>query len=363
MNALAELLRRRIAVRGPLTVAEYMTEALTHPKHGYYARRDPLGLSGDFVTAPEISQMFGELIGLWCAVVWQSMGKPSPVLLVELGPGRGTLLGDALRATRDVPGFHQAVALHLVEISRTLRERQAETLGKANLFRDPTWHDGVADLPDGPSLILANEFFDALPIRQFQRVAEGWRERLVDMDDRPPGLRFVLSPVIPLSPLIPNALHDTPIGGIAEVSPAGLSLAHHIGDKVARFGGAALILDYGPARTTSGDTLQAVRGHRYHDALVDPGNADLTAYVDFQSLARAGEEGGAAAFGPMPQGDFLVRLGLNARAESLLIAADNRQAREIRAAQQRLADPAQMGTLFKVLALQNKTLPTPPGFD
>jgi NADH dehydrogenase [ubiquinone] 1 alpha subcomplex assembly factor 7 len=363
MNALAELLKRRIALRGPLTVADYMSEALTHPEHGYYARRDPLGLSGDFVTAPEISQMFGELIGLWCAVVWRSMGRPSPILLVEFGPGRGTLLGDALRATRDVPGFPEALALHLVETNRALRERQAESLDSANLSWDPAWHDGVADLPEGPSLIIANEFFDALPIRQFQRSSEGWRERLVDLTEDGTGFRLVLSPVTSLSPLVPDALHDAPVGSVVEVSPAGLSLAHHIGERVARLGGAALIVDYGPARTTSGDTLQAVRDHRYHDVLVDPGDADLTAYVDFQSLARAGEEGGAATFGPVPQGDFLERLGLGVRAESLLASADSRQAREIRAAHRRLADPAQMGALFKALALQNRELPVPPGFD
>ena len=363
MNALAELLRRRIALRGPLTIAEYMTEALTHPVHGYYARRDPFGLSGDFVTAPEISQMFGELIGLWCAAVWRSMGEPSRVLLIELGPGRGTLLGDALRATREVRDFHRAVALHLVETSPALRERQAETLGKAGLSRDPMWHNGVTDLPDGPSLIIANEFFDAMPIRQFQRVTEGWRERLVDLDEAGSGLRFVLSPIIPPSPLIPTALQDVSVGNVVEVCPAGLSLAHLIGERVAQLGGAALIVDYGPARPTPGDTLQAVRGHRYHDALIDPGDADLTAYVDLQSLARAGEEGGAAAFGPVPQGDFLGRLGLSARAEALLAAADSRQAKEIRAAHRRLSDPAQMGTLFKALTLQNRTLPTPPGFD
>ena len=345
-------LARRIALEGPMTVADFMAEALWHPTHGYYAVRDPLGAAGDFVTAPEISQMFGELIGAWCAVLWQAMGRPDPVQLVELGPGRGTLMADVLRATARVPGFHDSLSIHLVEGGEALRERQ-----RAVLPPTVTWHDGFESVPDGPMLLIANEFFDALPIRQFVREEVGWRERLVGTRDG--KLCFVLSPSQVEAPFG----REAPVGGIVEVCPSGIALAHAIGARVAAEGGAALIVDYGPARSAPGDSFQAVRDHRYHDVLEAPGTADLTAHVDFEMLARAAAEAGARCFGPVPQGAFLERLGIGARAQALATGASPAQAEGIAAAYHRLVDADAMGTLFKALAIQDAALVDPPGFS
>lgn len=359
MTALLDLLRRRIAVDGPLTVAQYMAEALGHPRHGYYITRDPLGAAGDFTTAPEISQVFGELVGLWCADLWQRMGAPDPVLLVELGPGRGTLMQDALRATgRAAPGFRAALRLHLVETSPALRAAQAARLADAS----PIWLDRLADLPDGPALVVANEFFDALPIRQWQRGTKGWHERLVGWDQDAGRLRWELSArADPGLALIPDAVRDAPEGSIAEACPAGLSHAGFLGQRLAQQGGGALIVDYGPARSAPGDSFQAMRRHAFADPLATPGEADLTAHVDFQALAAAAAQAGAEAHGPVAQGAFLESLGLRARAAQLKKAAPARAA-GIDAAIERLAGPDQMGTLFKALALTAPGLGAPAGF-
>jgi len=359
VTTLLDLLRRRIAVDGPLTVAQYMAEALGHPRHGYYITRDPLGAAGDFTTAPEISQVFGELVGLWCADQWQRMGAPDPALLVELGPGRGTLMQDALRAIgRAAPGFRKALRLHLVETSPTLRAAQAARLAAA----DPVWLDRLADLPDGPVLVVANEFFDALPIRQWQRGAGGWHERLVGWDEAAGTLRWELSAQTdPGLALIPDAVRGAPEGSIAEACPAGLSHAAMLGRRLAQQGGAALIVDYGPARSAAGDSFQAMRHHAFADPLAAPGEADLTAHVDFQALALAAVQAGAAAHGPVPQGAFLEALGLRARAAQLKQASPARAA-EIDAAIERLAGPDGMGMLFKALALTARQPGAPAGF-
>ncbi len=360
-DALIDHLRRRIALDGPLSVAAYMEEALGHPRFGYYMTRDPLGAEGDFVTAPEISQMFGELIGLWCAVVWQSMGRPAAVNLVELGPGRGTLMADALRAAGMVSGFREALAVHLVETSPALRRCQ----GRALEDTDARWHDSFARVPEGPLLLIANEFFDALPIRQFERRDGAWRERLIDAGGEAGGLCWVLSPPVPPIFGAPgfDDPGDIPEGAVVEVRPVALALAHALGERLAGAGGAALIVDYGYQRSAPGDTLQAVRGHAFHDPLEDPGEADLTAHVDFAALARAAAEGGARTYGPVPQGGFLESLGIAARTEALVAAATPGQTADIAAAQRRLVGAADMGELFKVLALTHPELPPPPGFD
>jgi NADH dehydrogenase [ubiquinone] 1 alpha subcomplex assembly factor 7 len=355
-------LRRRIGREGPLTIAAFMEEALLNPAHGYYTTRDPFGLRGDFVTAPEISQMFGELIGAWCAVVWQGLGRPDPILLVELGPGRGTLMADLLRAAHTAPGFNAAVRVHLVEISPALRACQRAALEGAPLSAPPTWHEGFATVPDGPLLVIANEFFDALPIRQLQRAEGAWRERLVDLDEEG-NLRFVLSPPTPAEVLIPRELRDAPEGAVVEVSPTGIGFAHAVAARIVRDRGAALIIDYGHPESACGDTLQAVKGHAPHEVLADPGDADLTAHVDFAALARAAHEAGATVFGPIPQGAFLARLGLAARAQALSARATAAQIEAIDAAVRRLTDAAAMGALFKVLALMPRGHPTPPGFE
>ncbi len=359
MTPLGERIVRRIANHGPITLADYMAEVLTDPRHGYYMSGDPFGRRGDFVTAPEISQMFGELIGLWCVDTWQRMGAPVPFLLVELGPGRGTLMADALRAARVEPGFRAAADLHLIEVSPELRGCQRRALSGYAV----TWHDGIADLPDGPVLLVANEFFDTLPVRQFERAAEGWCERMVVLNAAG-ELALGLSPPSPAAPLIvPEALRRAPPGSLVEVSPAAVGLAAALGRRIADDGGAALIVDYGRAESATGVSLQAVRHHAPHGVLEDPGNADLTAHVDFAALAGAAEEAGARALGPVTQGAFLQRLGLAARAEALSRKATPAQARDVEAARRRLSDADQMGELFKALALAHPSLSRLAGFD
>jgi NADH dehydrogenase [ubiquinone] 1 alpha subcomplex assembly factor 7 len=354
---LAELLARRIAADGPLTIAAYMAEALGHPAHGYYITRDPLGATGDFTTAPEISQMFGEMIGAWCAERWQAMGRPDPVLLVELGPGRGTLMADALRVLERVPGLATALRLHLVETSPALRARQRAALGA----RPAHWHDRLDSVPDGPLLLVANEFFDALPIRQLVRTEAGWAERCVGLAPDGRGLAFVHDgATAPL--LVPPALRDAPAGSVVELCPAGAAVAAAIGARLAAAGGAALIIDYGYAGPACGDTLQAVRAHRHADILAEPGLADLTAHVDFAALARAAEGAGCRGHGPVGQGDFLKALGIGLRAEQLRRLATPAQARDIEAALARLTGDDQMGRLFKVLALTDAGASVPAGF-
>ncbi|MDQ1078319.1 class I SAM-dependent methyltransferase [Pseudoroseomonas cervicalis] len=316
----------------------------------YYAGRDPFGARGDFITAPEISQAFGECLGLWAAIAWQVMGKPAPVLLVELGPGRGTLMADALRAIAQVvPDFRAALRLHLVEQSPALRARQAELLAGA----EPVWHDRVEDLPPGPALVLANEFLDALPIRQFERRGGAWLERHVEAG------AFVPVPVSDDAPPLPGG---APEGAIQEVCEPARVLAAHLGARLAAQGGAALFVDYGPARSGFGDSLQALSAHGAADPLGAPGAADITAHVDFQAVAEAGIAAGATAQGPVPQGIFLQSLGLVTRAAMLARARPSGAGMQLSAAQ-RLIAPEGMGRLFKALALCHPALPTLPGFE
>ena len=285
MNPLAQILRRRIDAEGPLTVAEYMTAVLRHPEYGYYVRKDPFGTDGDSVTAPEISQMFGELIGLWCAVTWRQLGSPSPVALVELSAGRGTLMAGALRALEMALDFLECADVHFVKASPVLRRRQREALSGHTV----TWHYGVEDIPDGAVMLVANEFLDALAIRQLVRRDDAWHERLIAWEDD--GFRFLLDPAAsPLAVLFPDALSEgDPNGEIAEVSPAVLGLARAISSRIARDGGAALFIDYGHTESALGEPLQAVRDHALAGVLADPGSADLTAHVDFGAFARAAE--------------------------------------------------------------------------
>ncbi len=309
----------------------------------YYARGE--GIGRDFTTAPEMSQAFGECLGLWAAVTWHAMGAPPRVILAELGPGRGTLMADALRAVDQmVPAFGRALALHVVETSPALRAAQSAKLGP----RVAGWHGAVGDIPDGPAIILANEFFDALPIRQFIRRETGWRERFVAEGT------FVEQPCQHLEP--------APEGSIREIGEAAREVAAVLGARLATQGGALLALDYGPAESGLGDTLQALRGNAACDPLSEPGTADITAHVDFAALAAAGRAAGAAAHGPLPMGVFLQRLGLMARSAMLAQSAPVR-AGAILAAAQRLVAPEGMGRLFKALCIAHPALPTPTGFD
>lgn len=355
MTPLADLLIRRISKTGPISIADYMTECLLHPKHGYYTTRDPLGQAGDFITAPEISQMFGELIGLFLAQVWLEQGMPDRFTLAEAGPGRGTLMADILRATRGVPGFHAAADIRLIEASPTLRTAQRDRLADY----DVSWCDSIGDLPDAPTYFVANEFFDALPIRQFQRDPNGWREVQVGLD----GDRLVLglSAPAPISAL-DHRLNDTSEGEIVELCPSAAPLAEDIAARIANHGGVGLIIDYGGWHSR-GDTFQALRNHSPEGVLDTPGAADLTAHVDFEVLAKAAKAAGARASGMTPQGVFLERLGITHRAQSLAKGLDGARLEAHIAAHRRLTHGAEMGTLFKSLAITPQGAPLPPGLD
>jgi SAM-dependent MidA family methyltransferase len=350
MTPLARLLAERIAAGGPLTLAEFMSECLLHPRHGYYATRDPLGAAGDFTTAPEISQMFGECLGLCLAQAWLDQGAPSPVTLAELGPGRGTLMADVLRATRRVPGFHDALSVHFVEASPALRAEQAKRVPRA------TWHEGIETLPEGPLLLLANEFFDALPIRQFVRTGSRWSERVVGLD----GERLGWGLLPPSAqPALDPRLADTRDGDVVETCPALPAIMGEVGRRVATHGGAALVIDYGGWRLT-GDTLQAVARHAFADPLSSPGEADLTAHVDFETLSRAAAPARATAM--VTQGALLERLGIRQRAEALARGLEGDRLETHLAALRRLTLPEEMGTLFKAMAFHPASAPPPPGF-
>lgn len=358
MTPLGAELVQRIRRDGPIPVDAYMALCLSHPAHGYYRKADAVGAAGDFITAPEISQMFGEIVGLWAAELWSTMGRPAPVRLVELGPGRGTLMVDALRAVaKALPAFAAAIDLHLVEINETLRRHQAARLGDAR----PTWHDDLGTVPAGPAIILANEFFDALPVRQFERCAAGWRERMVGLSEDG-ALVLAAGPLVDDPPLEP-AHAAAPVGAVAESRPAARQLAGALAARIARDGLGALIIDYGPLASGIGDTLQAVRRHRRVGPLAAPGDSDLTAHVDFAALARVARAAGAQVYGPVPQGIFLHRLGIGARAATLLRHASAPQARAIESACERLIAGGGMGTLFKALAILPPGAPTPAAFD
>jgi len=356
MTPLAGLLLDRIAANGPLTVADYMTECLLHPIHGYYTTRQPFGATGDFITTPDISQMFGELLGLCLAQTWLNQGAPAAFALAELGPGRGTLMADILRVTARVPGFHAAAHVHLVEASPRLRAAQASTLSPLWPADRVTWHDRADDLPQQPLYLVANEFFDALPIRQFQRGDDGFSEIVIGSkgDRLTPGL--VPAPALAS---LDARLADTRPGDVVEICATAPLIAGQIGQRIADHGGAALILDYGDWRSL-GDTLQAM-GQQTHVSPFDrPGAVDLTAHVDFEALVAHLP---CAHSRLTPQGVFLERLGITARAQALAAQLTGPAHEAHVAAHRRLTHPQEMGTLFKVVALFPKGSAPPPGLD
>ena len=347
---------------------ERLDHFMARANAAYYATRDPFR---DFTTAPEISQVFGEILGIWAAVTWDLLGRPKPVLLVEAGPGRGTLMADALRAIATAaPAFRAALSVHLIETSPRLRAIQAERLPGA------VWHDGLETLPDAPLLLLANEFLDALPIRQFVRRSGQWFERFVD------GGRFLECAATP-SPTLPRfagegegvavAIDSLPCeagegwgGGspiTVEICEPAIALARCLGTRLAARPGAALFLDYGPEHSAPGDSLQALRDGRPTDPLSEPGTADLTAHVDFAAFASAARDAGATTHGPLPQGIFLSRLGLFQRTGRLARTQPPSRAAELLEAARRLAEPNRMGRLFKALAVCHPSCPPPPGFE
>jgi SAM-dependent MidA family methyltransferase len=352
--SLEDRLKGQIASGGPLTVAQYMTACLHDPQDGYYATRPRLGEGGDFVTAPLVSQMFGELLGLWAAECWVRMGRPARVLLVEAGPGDGTLMSDVLRAARLAPGFLAAAELWLVETSAPLVEAQKARLAGAPL--KPRWTGDLAALPaDAPLLLLANELLDCLPARQFVRTPRGWAERLVGLDAAG-ALAFGLSSR-PVDRLMPEA----EVGAVVEVSPAQEAFGEALGARIARDGGAALLIDYGRDHPGYGDTLQALKGHAKVEPLERPGEADLTVHADFPAVAAAARRAGAEASPILTQGDLLQRLGVRQRAEALARARPDR-AETLSRQLERLIAPDQMGSLFKALAIHSAGL-VPPGFE
>lgn len=343
MTILSGVLKRIIADEGPMPLDRFMTLCLSHPQHGYYMTRDPLGAKGDFTTSPEISQVFGELIGVWVAQVWEQLGKPRHFALVELGPGRGTLMADVLRVLGKIDACKKAAEVHLVETSPALRAAQLERVPQA------TWHSSVASLPGLPTLILANEFFDALPIRQFERIKGVVFERCVDRE-----LNLCL---------VPSAMRLPFAGdGVFEDQAIRDAVATHLGNHLKTARGAALIIDYGHLRSTPGDTLQAMKAHAYCQITEYTGEADITSHVDFQALGLGFMKGGARIAGTMTQGAFLKAMGLEARTQVLAGKTTGTQQRDIIAASARLANATEMGDLFKVMAVTSGLIEPPYPF-
>jgi SAM-dependent MidA family methyltransferase len=352
--SLKDRLKAQIATSGPLTLAQYMTACLHDPQDGYYATRPRLGEDGDFITAPIVSQMFGELLGLWAAEVWVRLGRPDRVLLAEAGPGDGTLMSDALRAARHAPGFLEAVKLVLVETSPPLIEAQRARLkgGAA----EPAWASSILDLPKGaPVILIANELLDCLPAHQFVRVTQGWAERMVGLDDQGEltfGLSATPAAVAPV---------EAGVGDLVEVSPAQELFGAELAALIRRQGGAALLVDYGRSEPGPGDTLQALKGHQKVGPLESPGEADLTVHADFPAVAAAARRAGAQATPILTQGELLGRLGIYERAEALSRARPDR-AEIVQRQLERLVAPDQMGSLFKALAIHSAGL-VAPGFE
>lgn len=343
MTPLARIIAQRIRLTGPISVADYMELCLLHPQHGYYATRDPFGAGGDFTTAPEIHQLFGELCGLALAQAWTDQGRPAPFTLAEIGPGRGTLMADMRRAIRLAPGMTEAAEVVLVEASAHLRQIQRDRLGEIVHL------DTVEDLPDKPLFLMANEFLDALPVRQYQRTEDGWAERMIGLTEA--GLGFGLGTVVDLR-------RPGQPGNVVEDCPAAVAIVESLARRIAAHGGAAILIDYG-GWNGYGDTLQALRRHRPEDPLAHPGEADLTAHVDFAPLAAAALRAGAAVSRPLHQGDWLLSLGARQRAERLAANGDG----GAMAALARLTHADEMGHLFKAMAIWPQGAPPVPGFD
>jgi NADH dehydrogenase [ubiquinone] 1 alpha subcomplex assembly factor 7 len=360
-SSLQSEIKKLIKTSGPMPVWRYMELCLTHPQFGYYVSRDPLGREGDFTTSPEVSQMFGELLGLWAASVWKAIGSPPLLRLIELGPGRGTMMADALRALRVLPPLYQSLSIHLVEINPVLREKQKSALSGA---RNVAWHEDIDDIPDGPAVIFANEYFDVLPIHQVVRRETGWHERTVDIDANGKLVFGAADEPVPrFEVLLPPLVRAAPVGAVFEWRPDAeiMKIASRVRDQ----DGAALIIDYGHIRSEAGDTFQAIARHSFADPLKNPGQADVTAHVDFQALARAAEDIGARVHGPVPQGEFLKRLGIETRAVTLMAKASHEVSEDISGALKRLIGGGRggMGSMFKVLAVSEPHLASLAGFE
>ena len=353
MTPLTKILREKIEKHGPLTVHDYMEMALSHPEYGYYTRQNPFGKSGDFVTAPEVSQMFGELVGLWCIDIWSKLGAPAKFNLVELGPGAGTLMVDALRSGALVPEFIKAAQVHLVETSEQLKIRQKAAITHPSVF----WHSDFPDLDTDPTIVIANEFFDALPIHQYEALAGQWYERCIDWEQG--HFTFSLSDK-PAKKLQPPP--DTKATHILEICPLGIDSVNKTCRFLQKSGGAALIIDYGSSEAVYGDSFQAVRDHTSQNPLEDPGLSDLTAHVKFAQLTEEARKHLVDVHGPTSQGRFLERLGIETRAALLKRSATKEQQNSIASDLRRLTSTTEMGTLFKVLAISHNLTAPPEGF-
>ena len=350
--SLRDVLVERILSQGPLSIAEYMEQCLLHPQFGYYINQNPIGAERDFITAPEISQIFGELIGLCLAQCWIDQGKPSDISLVEAGPGRGTLMADILRATqKTVPSFNQAAELQFIEISRSLYRRQFDLLKDYH----PKWYRQFSDLPQKPLFFVANEFFDSLPINQFKREGKKWRKRKVTLKSG--KLTFTFGPALD-EPNLSHRMTDTENGDIVELPTQGLQNIEVIAERISNYGGLALIIDYGHWRSL-GDTLQAIKKHNYVHPLFAPGECDLSAHLDFESLAYASASCQTTRL--TTQSIFLERLGISLRVQKLCENLSNEQKEKVVIAHRRLTDPSECGELFKVLGLFPNDQSPPPG--
>ena len=356
MSPLVSILRDKIQSAGPISIADYMAMALSHPEHGYYIKRDPFGARGDFITAPEISQIFGEMIGLWCAQMWLQLGG-GPISLVELGPGRGSLMADVLRATKSMVGFHDAVTIHMVETSPTLAHAQYMRLRDDHPRIE--WLDHVDALPDTRTILIANEFFDALPIKQYVMTDDGLRERRVGWSETTQAFEFVLAePGLMLA----KSGHTIPPGTVMEHSPASRSIMRQLATHIHQHGGAGIIIDYGYLGEAHHDTLQALKAHLFHPVLAEPGEADITAHVDFTSLMEIARDAGNGVAPLIHQGEFLIRMGAQLRLEMLLRHATPEQRSQLITGLERLISPQAMGELFKVMAFVSDARLELPGF-
>ena len=368
-NLLAKKLVARIKQDGPLTLHDYMFACAADPEFGYYIVRDPFGTRGDFITAPDICQMFGELMGLWCVHVWAELGQPKNCKLIEMGPGRAGLMSDALRAVSMVPAFVQSVEVHFVETSKALAKAQEERLrqdaaDQERQLPDLFWHERLEDVPEGPSFLIANEFLDALPIRQYQHKGGQWFERMVTLDDQE-NFVFALADhphedLTVLSPAHEKAVEDD----FLEIRPAMPPLVEQIAQRARSHPFAGLFIDYGYSAPALGDSFQAIKAHEFTDPLLEPGVADVTAHVDFSHILDVAREQGLASSGPVTQRDFLIALGVRERAAALMQEMENMMAaQQFLSGFQRLVDPKEMGTLFKVVALRGADQGEVPGFD
>lgn len=343
MSTLLDTLMRRIKISGPITVAEFMNECLMHPKYGYYQREKVFGTKGDFTTSPEISQMFGEMIGLWLVDQWKAIGCPPEFNLVECGPGRGTLMADILHAAANQTAFIKAASVVFVEKSKQLKSEQKKRVA------DALWIEDINALPDGPTLLVANEFFDALPIHQFQKHDGLWLERKIGIKDG--KLNWSLSAPSAALSIMPESLNASENGSIVELCPTAMSTAGTIAAHIAKYSGAALIIDYGYDKSAVGDTFQAMKDHQYSYPLDNIGTSDLTAHVNFDMIADAARQKGVTIHGPVAQGPFLMSIGMGERAMGLSKDGETKEQEHILSALMRLTSPDQMGELFRVLAL------------